>query len=195
MCGCLVTRYIQLPYLDSVIVPGQLTSETDQSCNQVKALWRKKKKRLSAFIIEKHIKIHLLIECDQNVRLVKKVTIFPIKHESIVKETLIIWFLSPLLYCPAFSRNFEFRWIVAEWKMRGVDKQARDWAPNSKLGFCQSSCPMYPSPELLFLETVTWMYSCRQCEICKCSRWTAGQDIFRIQGCYARKSRSFKKNK
>lgn len=91
MCGCLVTKYIQLPYLDSDIVPGQLTSETDQSCNQVKALWEKKKKKIECiYHRETHIKIHLLIECDQNVRLVKKVTTFPIKHEGVVKETLII---------------------------------------------------------------------------------------------------------
>lgn len=92
MHGCLVTKYIQLPYLDSVIVPGQLTSETDQSCNQVKALWKKKREREIEYIYrgETYIKIHLLIECDQNVRLVKKVTTFPGKHEGLVKDTLII---------------------------------------------------------------------------------------------------------
>ena len=30
------------PDFGSVVVPGQLTSETDQSCNQVKALKKKK---------------------------------------------------------------------------------------------------------------------------------------------------------
>lgn len=47
-----LSKISELPYLDSVIIPRQLASETDQSCNQVKALF---KKRCSAFIIDEHM--------------------------------------------------------------------------------------------------------------------------------------------
>lgn len=58
---------------------------------RLKLFGEKKKKKIECiYHRETHIKIHLLIECDQNVRLIKKVTTFPIKHEGVVKETLII---------------------------------------------------------------------------------------------------------